>query len=513
MQEGIILQATAGQLAQLVLGVVITGLGLGIMYQAVLLEDAEIAPTNKRGMFVSLWQLGDQAGYALSNGIFLFPSIFEKTYGWRLALSTALWPAVAIILLLPWLPETPSSLIQRGLLQEGMESLQRIRGPWYGSEALAAEMQLIWKAAGRPHPDTNRVARFSWLTSQLKQLFSQEQLPQLMVVTLLTVLAWLQDLISKQLLVAAIYMPAKRNLRLALSLLPLAEHFSLAVRSAGLAITSSIGGFVQGEDQQAVVNKRYRVPMMSVRDALHDIMHNPNNRHNISGNAMLVDRVHTSNYGALVYASFLAWAVRHQVTMVLRHHRQHMPLEVAAAHQWPLPPSLLPAKLKDDERSFCADGLSLKQYVVDSQGFQFTDEGSDKCVACHKYGHTAVRAGSTLTLRVNSDVLDAHDKNNCTEVVVKVSILRSYAQVGRAKLECVSGCHCDLRVIDAAHEHRTSELKFQSIPITPAPECMLKFTVLDETSTEGHKFWVSAVAIHKASNLTRMAFWAPPFDH
>jgi MFS family permease len=65
---GIILQATAGQLAQLVLGFIMTGLGLGIMYQAVLLEDAEIAPTNRRGIFVSLWQLGDQAGFALSNG-------------------------------------------------------------------------------------------------------------------------------------------------------------------------------------------------------------------------------------------------------------------------------------------------------------------------------------------------------------------------------------------------------------------------------------------------------------
>jgi hypothetical protein len=52
----------------------------------------------------------------LPAGIFLFPAILSKTYGWRLALSAALWPAVTLILLLPWLPETPSSLIQVRLL-------------------------------------------------------------------------------------------------------------------------------------------------------------------------------------------------------------------------------------------------------------------------------------------------------------------------------------------------------------------------------------------------------------
>lgn len=186
-----------------------------------------------------------------------------------------MWPALAILLVLPWLPETPNSLIQvrgkqqltiasltavnqhplisvlhaslpqycllhcmhgqqqqRGLLEQGKDSLRRIRGPWYSREALAAEANTIWKAAGYPLAETSRVKRVSqqlrhwlsrisssisglhhirftaacclymllawcvlqvqWVTRQLQQLFSRDQQPVLMLVALLTVFAWLQ---------------------------------------------------------------------------------------------------------------------------------------------------------------------------------------------------------------------------------------------------------------------------------------------------------------------------------
>jgi len=41
---------------------------------------------------------------------------------------------------------------------------------------------------------------------------------------------------------------------------------------------------------------------------------------------------------------------------------------------------------------------------------------------------------------------------------------------------------------------------------------MVKFTVLNETSTEGHKFPVSAVVVHKAKKLSEMHLWAAVFD-
>lgn len=61
--------------------------------------------------------------------------------------------------------------------------------------------------------------------------------------------------------------------------------------------------------------------MMSVRDAMYDAMFDDNNPWGISRSNILVDIVHVGDYGASVYAAFLAWALRHQITRALLHHR------------------------------------------------------------------------------------------------------------------------------------------------------------------------------------------------
>lgn len=61
--------------------------------------------------------------------------------------------------------------------------------------------------------------------------------------------------------------------------------------------------------------------MMSVRDAMYDAMFDDTNPWGIQRSRILVDIVHVGDYGASVYASFLAWALRHQMTRALLHHR------------------------------------------------------------------------------------------------------------------------------------------------------------------------------------------------
>lgn len=63
------------------------------------------------------------------------------------------------------------------------------------------------------------------------------------------------------------------------------------------------------------------VPMMSVRDAMYDAMFNDSNPYGIQRSRILVDIVHVGDYGASVYASFLAWALRHHMTRSMLHHR------------------------------------------------------------------------------------------------------------------------------------------------------------------------------------------------
>lgn len=67
------------------------------------------------------------------------------------------------MLLLP--VETPHSLVQRGLLQEGQEALRHIRGPFVSNASLQEEALLLWQAAGCPTADTRGKSRVSSLHS------------------------------------------------------------------------------------------------------------------------------------------------------------------------------------------------------------------------------------------------------------------------------------------------------------------------------------------------------------
>jgi hypothetical protein len=47
--------------------------------------------------------------------------------------------------------------------------------------------------------------------------------------------------------------------------------------------------------------------------------------------------------------------------------------------------------------------------------------------------------------------------------------------------------------------------------VSPAAECVLKLSVLQETSTGGHKFRLASVAVHKADKVLSFSY-APVYD-
>jgi hypothetical protein len=69
-------------------------------------------------------------------------------WGWRLAVLFPIWPALVFALLVPLLPETPGSLMQRGQLAAARAALQEIRGPLVDVEE---EFDNIMHAAGVEH--------------------------------------------------------------------------------------------------------------------------------------------------------------------------------------------------------------------------------------------------------------------------------------------------------------------------------------------------------------------------
>ncbi|CAH8358130.1 unnamed protein product [Eruca vesicaria subsp. sativa] len=121
---GVVLNAAAQDLAMLIAGRILLGCGVGFANQAVPLFLSEIAPTRIRGGLNILFQLNVTIGVLVSSS----PILIEGRWGWRLSLGLAGIPALLLMVVALLVTETPTSLVQRGLLDEGKTVLRQIRG-------------------------------------------------------------------------------------------------------------------------------------------------------------------------------------------------------------------------------------------------------------------------------------------------------------------------------------------------------------------------------------------------
>ncbi len=119
--------------------------------------------------------------------------------------------------------------------------------------------------------------------------------------------------------------------------------------------------------------------------------------------------------------------------------------------------------------------------------------------------------GASLEVRVNSDVLTQADTAAGAKVMAALTFLKSYSDVGSVRVECVAGCTCTAKTFDARNSRPTSELHTERMEVGPAAECVLRFTILPDTSTGGHKFRLASVAVHKADKVLSYAY-GPVYD-
>ncbi|GAV83957.1 Sugar_tr domain-containing protein, partial [Cephalotus follicularis] len=124
---GATLNAAAINLAMLLLGRIMLGIGIGFGNQAVPLYLSEMAPTHLRGGLNMLFQLATTLGIFTANMINFGTQKLEP-WGWRLSLGLAAVPAVLMTVGGILLPETPHSLIERGQMEKGRKILEKVRG-------------------------------------------------------------------------------------------------------------------------------------------------------------------------------------------------------------------------------------------------------------------------------------------------------------------------------------------------------------------------------------------------
>nr|WDD38934.1 sugar transport-like protein [Fagopyrum tataricum] len=138
---GAAMNSGAENVEMLIVGRILLGFGIGFANQAAPIYLSEVAPTKWRGAFSTAFQFFVGIGVMTASCINYATSKHE--HGWRLSLGLAAAPALIMTLGTLLISDTPSSLVERGKLEEAKGALVKIRG--HGDD-VEAELVVIVKA-------------------------------------------------------------------------------------------------------------------------------------------------------------------------------------------------------------------------------------------------------------------------------------------------------------------------------------------------------------------------------
>ncbi|KAI3418630.1 uncharacterized protein J3R85_013575 [Psidium guajava] len=125
---GAILNGIAMNIALLIIGRLLLGVGVGFANQSVPVYLSEMAPAKIRGALNIGFQMAITIGILVANFVNYGTAKIEGGWGWRVSLALAGVPAILMVVGSLFLPDTPNSIIERGHHEEAKKMLQKIRG-------------------------------------------------------------------------------------------------------------------------------------------------------------------------------------------------------------------------------------------------------------------------------------------------------------------------------------------------------------------------------------------------
>ncbi|RAH71870.1 general substrate transporter [Aspergillus aculeatinus CBS 121060] len=131
---GSVLQAAAYTIAQMAVGRVVVGLGVGSAAMVVPLYIAEIAPARARGRLIGLNNMSITGGQVISYAV--GAAFNNVNHGWRYMVGLGAVPAIILAVLMPFCPESPRHLVYHGRFEESRAVLRRV----YGTSATEAQI-------------------------------------------------------------------------------------------------------------------------------------------------------------------------------------------------------------------------------------------------------------------------------------------------------------------------------------------------------------------------------------
>ncbi|KAF2431333.1 general substrate transporter [Tothia fuscella] len=167
---GAAFQAGARNMAMMIIGRIICGLGMALVSTAVPLYQSEVAPAKQRGKYVVMNHIGLVAGLAsafwVGYAVSFWDSPHGKRVGWRMSITLQYIPAFLFVVGLPFCPETPRWLVEKDRPDEARKSLLYLREGICTSSELDAELQAI-----QDNVTTHKISGAKW-----QDLFTQRDL-------------------------------------------------------------------------------------------------------------------------------------------------------------------------------------------------------------------------------------------------------------------------------------------------------------------------------------------------
>lgn len=123
LSTGIIIEIAGYNATTLVIGRLISGLGTGIMTNAIPLYQSEIAPSDIRGRLISIFSLLGAFGQMVGYFVTFYSSHFSTDWNWRTPWLVQLTVLLIFTLSLTWIPYSPRWLIDKGRDTEALQVL------------------------------------------------------------------------------------------------------------------------------------------------------------------------------------------------------------------------------------------------------------------------------------------------------------------------------------------------------------------------------------------------------
>ncbi|CRK36698.1 putative polyol transporter 2 like protein [Verticillium longisporum] len=137
------------------------GIGMGVKASTVPIYAAENAPASIRGALVMSWQMWTAFGIMLGTAVNL--ALFNHEHNWRLMLGAPFIPAVPLLCLIYFCPESPRWYMKKGRYTDAWKAMVQLR---HNEIQVARDMYAIHSQLAIEHKILNRnnyVTRFTQL--------------------------------------------------------------------------------------------------------------------------------------------------------------------------------------------------------------------------------------------------------------------------------------------------------------------------------------------------------------